>query len=289
MGLNMIVTVKQVPDTHNVTCDAMKADGTVNRAALPAIFNPEDLNALEEALKIKEQTGGRVTAISMGPPTAVEVLKESLFRGADEVILISDRRFAGADTLATSYALSCAIQKIGSYDLILCGRQAIDGDTAQVGPQIAEKLGINQITSIDRVEAIEDDSIIARRAVESGYERVRSKFPVLLTVTAEANEPRPPSAKRVMAFKNVGRKECDGSYEDAYLDPDACTVAPSIREWNVDSIDADTELCGLSGSPTKVKKVQNVVLTASGVQQIPNSSEGIGELIEELMQDKIIG
>ncbi|MFZ7125256.1 MAG: electron transfer flavoprotein subunit beta/FixA family protein [Desulfobacterales bacterium] len=289
MGLNMIVTVKQVPDTHNVTCDAMKEDGTVNRSALPAIFNPEDLNALEEALKIKERAGGRITAISMGPPTAVDVLKECLYRGADDVILISDRRFAGADTLATSYALSCAIRKIGHYDLILCGRQAIDGDTAQVGPQIAEKLGINQISSVSGIESVTEEAITARRSVESGHETVRSRYPVLLTVTADANEPRSPSAKRVMAYKNIGRKECDGSYDDAYLDPGVCNAAQYIREWNVDSIDADPELCGLSGSPTKVKKIQNVVLTASGVQQIPNSPEGIAELIQELMDDRIIG
>lgn len=289
MGLNMIVTVKQVPDTHNVTCDAMKEDGTVNRSALPAIFNPEDLNALEEALKIKEAVGGRITAVSMGPPTAVEVLKDCLFRGADDVILISDRRFAGADTLATSYALSCAIRKIGNYDIILCGRQAIDGDTAQVGPQIAEKLDINQITSVSKIESVTEEAITACRSVESGKEVVRSRFPVLLTVTADANEPRSPSAKRVMAYKNIGRKECDGSYDDAYLDPGVCTITQYVREWNVDSIEADTELCGLSGSPTKVKKVQNVVLTASGVQQVPNSSEGIGELVEELMHDNIIG
>ncbi len=289
MGLNIIVTVKQVPDTHNVTCDAMKEDGTVNRSALPAIFNPEDLNALEEALKIKEAVGGRITALSMGPPTAVEVLKDCLFRGADEVILISDRRFAGADTLATSYALSCAIRKIGSYDIVLCGRQAIDGDTAQVGPQIAEKLGINQITSVSRIEAVTEEAVTARRSVETGQQVVRSRYPVLLTVTADANEPRSPSAKRVMAYKNIGRKECDGSYDDAYLDPGACSVTDYIREWNVDTIGAAPESCGLSGSPTKVKKVQNVVLTASGVQQIPNSEEGIGELIEELMHDNIIG
>jgi electron transfer flavoprotein beta subunit len=289
MGVNIIVTVKQVPDTHNVTCDAMKEDGTVNRSALPAIFNPEDLNALEEALKLKETVGGQITAISMGPPTAVEVLKECLFRGADDVILVSDRRFAGADTLATSYALSCAIRKIGSYDIIFCGRQAIDGDTAQVGPQIAEKLGINQITSVSAIESVTEDTVTARRAVESGQEIVRSRFPVLMTVTADANEPRSPSAKRVMAYKNIGRKECDGSYDDAYLDPGVCTVTQYIREWNVDSIEADHGLCGLSGSPTKVKKIQNVVLTASGVQQIPNSSEGVAELIQELMQDNIIG
>jgi len=146
MSLQIIVMVKQVPDTHNVSGDAMKPDGTVNRAVLPAIFNPEDLNALEEAIKIKETIGGKITAITMGPPNAVKVLKECLYRGVDDVVLVSDRKFAGADTLATSYALKCAIEKVEKYDLVLCGRQAIDGDTAQVGPQIAEKLNINQLT-----------------------------------------------------------------------------------------------------------------------------------------------
>ena len=154
--LRIVVLVKQVPDTQNVTGDAMKEDGTVNRAALPAVFNPEDLNALEEALRLKDRHGARVTVITMGPPAAVQVLRESLYRGADEVILLTDKAFAGADTLATSYALSLAVKKLGGADLVLCGRQAIDGDTAQVGPQTAEKLGYPQITCVSRVDALED-------------------------------------------------------------------------------------------------------------------------------------
>ena len=144
--IDSVVLVKQVPDTHNITGDAMTKDGTMNRNALSAIFNPEDLNALEMALQIKERHGGTVTVITMGPPKAADILRESLWRGADRVVLLTDRRFAGADTLATSVALQKAIEKIGRYDLILAGRQAIDGDTAQVGPQTAEKLGIPQIT-----------------------------------------------------------------------------------------------------------------------------------------------
>jgi electron transfer flavoprotein beta subunit len=155
----------------------MKEDGTVNRVALPAIFNPEDLNALEEALKIKDQHGAHVTVLTMGPPNAAEVLRESLFRGADDVILLSDRKFAGADTLATSYALSLAIKKIGDYDIVMCGRQAIDGDTAQVGPQTAEKLGVNQITCVDNIVEIKGSSITAERSIEGGYEIVKSKLP----------------------------------------------------------------------------------------------------------------
>ena len=156
MSLRIIVLVKQVPDTHNVTGEAMKEDGTVNRAALPAVFNPEDLNALEEALRLKERHGGRVSVLTMGPPAAVQVLRESLFRGADEVVLLSDAAFAGADTLATSYALSLAIAKMGEFDLVLCGRQAIDGDTAQVGPQTAEKLGLPQITCVSRIDELDE-------------------------------------------------------------------------------------------------------------------------------------
>lgn len=288
MGLKMIVTVKQVPDTHNISGEAMKPDGTVNRGVLPAIFNPEDLNALEEAIKIKETVGGTITAITMGPPKAVEVLKECLYRGADDVILVSDRRFAGADTLATSYALKCAIEKVGKYDLVLCGRQAIDGDTAQVGPQIAEKLNINQLTCVSEVLEINDKTITAKRSVENGYEIVKSRFPVLLTVTAEANEPRSPSAKRVMAYKNIAKKISDISYDETYMESGTLGAISHIKEWNVESIQADPNKCGLSGSPTKVKKVQNVVLTASGVKQIPNTEEGITDLIHELIEENII-
>src|SRR4030042_6498904 len=180
---NMIVLVKQVPDTQNITGQAMKEDGTVNRAALPAIFNPEDLNALEEALKIKEKHGGKITVITMGPPNAAEILRESLFRGADEVILLSDRKFAGADTLATSYALCMAIKKVKNFDIVLCGRQAIDGDTAQVGPQTAEKIGTNQITCVDKIVELKDKEITVERSIKGGYEILKAKLPILLTIT----------------------------------------------------------------------------------------------------------
>jgi len=289
MGLRMIVTVKQVPDTHNVTGEAMKEDGTVNRAALPTIFNPEDLNALEEALKIKERAGGQVTCISMGPPNAVEVLKECLYRGADDAILISDRRFAGADTLATSYALKCAIEQAGEYDLILCGRQAIDGDTAQVGPQIAEKLDINQLTCISAVTEIDEKSITAKRSVEDGYEIVKSGFPVLLTVTANANEPRSANAKKVMTYKNIGKEICNSSYDESYMTAETCAVISHVKEWNVEAIGADPVQCGLSGSPTKVKKIQSVVLTGCESRQIANSEAEITNLMNELVSENIIG
>lgn len=289
MGFRSIVLVKQVPDTHNITGEAMKPDGTVNRSVLPAVFNPEDLNALEEALKIKETSGGTVTALTMGPPAAREVLRECLYRGADDVVLLSDRRFAGADTLATSYALACAVKKLGQFDMVFCGRQAIDGDTAQVGPQVAEKLGINQLTCVSEILEVKSHQITVKRSVENGYELLKTALPVLLTVTSDANEPRPPSAKRVMAYKNVGSQTCDGDYEQVYMEPGVCTPFDYIKEWNVDSIMADPERCGLSGSPTKVKKVQNVVLTAGDAKQIPNTDEGIGGLMHELIEENIIG
>jgi electron transfer flavoprotein beta subunit len=288
MKLQIIVMVKQVPDTHNVTEEAMKADGTVNRAALPAIINPEDLNALEEALKIKDRIGAHITAITMGPAKATEVLKECLYRGADEVILISDRKFAGADTLATAYTLKYAIEKIGKYDLILCGRQAIDGDTAQVGPQVAEKLNINQITNLLEVVDIDERRITVRRAIANGYEVVRSGFPLLVTVTGEANQPRSPRAKLVMAYKNIEKDVRGDSYDVSYMETEETHMLSRIAEWNADSIGVDPSICGLAGSPTKVKKIENVVLAANDIKQIPCTEAGIHGLMQELKSDHII-
>jgi len=285
MGLKMVVMVKQVPDTHNISGDAMKPDGTVNRNALPAIFNPEDLNALEEALKIKEKTGGFITAISMGPQKAMDVLKDCLYRGADNVMLVTDRRFAGADTLATSYALKRAIETVGEFDLILCGRQAIDGDTAQVGPQIAEKLNINQLTCVSEVVEVNPESITVKRAVEDGHEILKSRFPVLLTITSDANQPRPPSVKRVMSYKNISCDCCSADTEIQCISESS----GSMLECDVDYIDAEPDKCGLSGSPTKVIKVKNVVLTAGSAKSIPNTEAGISDLIDELRNDNIIG
>ncbi|MEE4275900.1 MAG: electron transfer flavoprotein subunit beta/FixA family protein, partial [Thermoleophilia bacterium] len=193
----------------------MKEDGTINRAALPTVFNPEDLNALEEALKLKDRHGGRVTVITMGPPAAVGVLRESLFRGADEVILLTDKAFAGADTLATSYALAQAVKKAGTFDLVLCGRQAIDGDTAQVGPQTAEKLSVPQITCVSRIDEATATHVVATRSVEGGFETLESPLPALLTVTSEANDPRPPSVKLAMVYKDIAA-EALPEYDDSY-------------------------------------------------------------------------
>ena len=310
-GLRIVVLVKQVPDTANVTGDAMKADGTVNRAALPAIFNPEDLNALEEALKLRERHGGRVTVLTMGPPAAVQVLRDSLYRGADEVILLSDRRFAGADTLATSYALAQAVRRLGRVDLVLCGRQAIDGDTAQVGPQVAEKLGLPQITCVSSVGVVETPhagpgagaaaTIVATRSIEGGYETLRSTLPALLTIASEANEPRPPSVKRVLTYKDVAA-EAMPQYDDSYLDPEGdaaevCLVDRTGRpvcrakvvQWDADAVDAAEDTIGLRGSPTRVKDIESVVLAQSEARMVEPSPDGVSTLVRELVEKHILG
>ncbi|WP_027370033.1 electron transfer flavoprotein subunit beta/FixA family protein [Desulfovermiculus halophilus] len=289
MTLRIVVFVKQVPDTQNVTGQAMKEDGTVNRDALPAIFNPEDQNALEEALRIKETVGeATVTAISMGPPKASEVLKECLYRGVDQAVLVSDRGFAGADTLATSYALACAVQRLGRVDLVLCGRQAIDGDTAQVGPQVAQKLNMNQITSVSAVQDVHGEYITVVRSVETGDETVRSRFPVLMTVSSAANDPRPPRAKLVMAYKNI-LCHADDAYDESYIEPECGLGAEHIKQWNMASIQADPQRCGLSGSATKVKKIESVVLAATETKRIDNTPQAISGLVHELVQEHILG
>jgi electron transfer flavoprotein beta subunit len=312
--LRTVVLVKQVPDTANVTGEAMKEDGTINRAALPAVFNPEDLNALEEALKLKDRHDARVTVVTMGPPAAVQVLRESLYRGADEVILLTDKAFAGADTLATSYALSLAVEKLGGADLVLCGRQAIDGDTAQVGPQTAEKLGYPQITCVSRIDTIaapggeagsgaggEAGSITATRSIEGGFETLTSSLPCLLTVTGEANDPRPPSVKLVMTYKGIAA-EAMPEYDDSYLDPesDAAEVCmlgrdgkPVCRarvvQWDHEALAADREALGLRGSPTRVKEIESVVLAQSEARMVAPDEAGITELVHELIEEHILG
>ena len=297
MPYNSIVLVKQVPDTRNITGEVMTKDGTMNRSALPAIFNPEDLNALEMALQVKEQHGGTVTVLSMGPLQAAEVLRQSLYRGADRVILLSDRKFAGADTQATSYTLKCAIDKIGAFDLVFCGRQAIDGDTAQVGPQVAEKLGVPQITYAEAVLHLEGAEIVVQRAFEHGTELVRCSLPCLLTVVGSANQPRPPSVRRRIAHKLASlpaevtaRLQQWPEFEseqalDAYLTEHGL----QITLWGAADLDVDPALLGLAGSPTQVYKVNYVVLEAAESKDIPPTAEGIRALIEELVKEYIVG
>ncbi len=299
MSLHTIVLVKQVPDTSNISGDVMRPDGTVNRAKLPAIFNPEDREALELALRLKDQHGGRVTVLTMGPPNAANMLRDCLFMGADRAILVSDRRFAAADTLATSYALAKAIHHIGEYDLIFGGRQAIDGDTAQVGPQTAEKLGIAQITYTLEVQNLDLKKRIirAKRAIKNGYEVLEAPLPILLTVTKDAAEPRPFDVKRLCTYKRAQSKfEIQATVDDSHdlIDLDELLEQVKadnlyIETWNIEDIGADVEMCGLAGSPTKVHKVENVILSGSEFKKVPATPEGMDEMITELMQDHIFG
>jgi electron transfer flavoprotein beta subunit len=295
--LTSLVFVKQVPDTKNISGEAMKEDGTVNRGALPAVFNPEDLNAVELALALKERYGGKVAVGTMGPPSAAEVLRHALFMGADETVLLTDRKFAAADTLATSYALSCAARKFGDFDLVLCGRQAIDGDTAQVGPQLAEKLGIPQITYVEEVLAVEEGKIRARNLIEGGYEVAECPLPALLTVVTSANKPRPAGAKRLMRYKKavtrseLMSKHAGRTYEDseelAEEEDRLRARGLWIHEWSVADIGADESRVGGAGSPTKVKKVESVVLAGAEFKEIQPTEEGIRGLVQELIADNV--
>jgi len=296
MSYNSIVLVKQVPDTANISGQVMKPDGTVNRAMLPAIFNPEDKTALELALQIKDRYGGKVSAITMGPPKASEVLRDCLYMGADEVFLISDRKFAGADTLATSYVLSEAIKSIGKFDLIFAGRQAIDGDTAQVGPQTAEKLGVNQITYVEEIMHIDKKKIKIKRKIDGGYEILESSFPVLMTVIKDAAVPRPFKATRVMAFKNARslvelEKMVEGN-SLLYIDDlkhEYESKSLFIPTLTMDELNVDADRCGLHGSPTKVYKIESVVLAGGEHVKIEPNKEGLSQLIDRLMDDHILG
>lgn len=296
MAYNCVVLVKQVPDTANITGKAMKDDGTVNRAALPAIFNPEDLNALEMALQVKERHGGQVTVLTMGPPRAAEVLRQALYRGADQVILLSDRKFAGSDTLATSYALKCAVEQVGAYDLVFCGRQAIDGDTAQVGPQVAEKLGIPQITYAESIQSLRGGEIIIQRAFPLGTETVTCTLPCLLTVVGSANQPRPPSARRTLTYKLAAApleypallEQWPEFETEEALDDYLAERNQKIPVWTAADVDADEDKLGLAGSPTKVLKIESVVLETSVSKQVQANPEGVATLMQELVEDHIL-
>ncbi len=286
----MIVLAKQVPDTRNVGKDAMKADGTVNRAALPAIFNPEDLNALEQALRIKDLfPGSTVTVLTMGPGRAAEIIREGLFRGADDGILLTDRAFAGSDTLATSYALSRVLRKIKGFDLIIAGRQAIDGDTAQVGPQVAEKLGLPQVTYVEEVQKLEDDKIYLKRRLQNGVEMVACPLPMLMTVNGSAPACRARNARLLMKYKHAKTiTELQNSNED-YLHLYNDRPYLNISEWTVNDIEADQQELGLTGSPTKVKTIENVVLQAKEAKVISSSDTDIEDLMKELLASHTIG
>jgi electron transfer flavoprotein beta subunit len=279
--IKIAVLAKQVPDTANVTGEAMKADGTVNRAALPAVYNPEDLNALEMALQIKEKLGGSVQVISMGPPKAIEVLKHSLYMGADNVCLISDRKFAGADTLATSYVLAETIKHMGGFDLILAGRQAIDGDTAQVGPQVAEKLGFNFISYVNHLVEIDEHHITVDRDAEIQTETIKTPYPVLMTVMSTANTPRYPNAHIMRKYFKAQLQDKNGNTKQENNNQ------PVIPVLNIDDLGIDAEQCGLSGSPTKVNKIKSITLSGGNLKLYENTPGGVMGLVKEIIKDYV--
>lgn len=245
--MNIVVCLKQVPDTAAVKIDPKT--GTLIRDGVPSIINPEDKHALESALQIKDEVGGKITVISMGPLQAKNALREALCMGADEAILITDRAFAGADTLATSKTLAGALKKL-EYDIVLAGRQAIDGDTAQVGPEIAEHLDIPQVTYVQGVK-LEEDGLLVNRALEDGYELIKVNTPVLLTAIKELNEPRYMNVKYI--FEKADKE---------------------VEVWTAQDIEVGIEELGLKGSPTKVKKTMTKEAKGAGevIKEVPNEA-----------------
>jgi len=290
MSFKIVVLAKQVPDTRNVGKDAMKEDGTVNRAALPAIYNPEDLNALELALQMKDQIpDSEVLILTMGPCRAAEIIRESMYRGADGGYLITDRKFAGSDTLATSYTLSLAVKKLMPCDVVIAGRQAIDGDTAQVGPQTAEKLNMPQITYAEELIDINRESVTIKRRLERGIEVVQAKLPVMITVHSSAPDCRPRNAKLTMKYKRA-RAASELQEEDSKYNALRETRRYlNINEWTVSDLHADEKWLGLNGSPTKVKKIDNVVLTHKDATVLNSSEQDIDLLMKELIASHVIG
>jgi electron transfer flavoprotein beta subunit len=290
MSFRIIVLAKQVPDTRNVGKDAMKADGTVNRAALPAIFNPEDLHALEQALRIKDiMPGTEVILLTMGPFRAAEIIREAMYRGADRGYLITDRKFAGSDTLATSYALSLAVKKLAPYHLVISGRQAIDGDTAQVGPQTAEKLGIAQITYAEEILSVDKKEITVKRRLERGVEVVKAALPVAITVHSSAPVCRQRVSKLLMKNKHARTvTELQNETKD-YTELYTSRPYLMIDEWTADDLQAQTEMLGLSGSPTKVKKIENVVFQHKDSKVIGSGDQEIDTLMLDLINSHVIG
>ena len=290
MSLNIIVLAKQVPDTRNVGKDAMKEDGTINRAALPAIFNPEDLNALEQALRLKDANpGSTVTMLTMGLPRAAEIIREGIFRGADGGIVLTDRVLGGADTLATSYSLAQAEKKIGKYAIILGGRQAIDGETTQEGPQKAEKLGLPQVTYAEEIVDLSDGHVTVRRRLENGVETVKAPLPCVVTVNGSAAECRPRSARRVMQYKYAASAGELATADERRKEIVAKRPELQIKEWGAAFVEADPEQIGMPGSPTKVKAIENVVFTAKESRRLDDSDAAIEDLVKELITNHTIG
>jgi len=285
MPYRIVCLVKRVVDALNITPDVLREDGTVDRQALPSVFNPDDLFALEMALGVKDHYGGEITVISMGRPRAVEVLKDALSRGADRAVLLTDKKFGGADTLATSLVLERAIRKNGPFDLIFCGRQAIGGDTGQVGPQVAEKLDIPQVTSAESIESLNGHELIVRRVIDGGRERIRGSMPLLLTVTDTAKRPRPPSAKRLMFWKKA---KAALSVEHEEERDRLAGKGLLIPVWDLEALDCPAAMCGIKGSATWIKSVESVRLTAQESRCFEASEQGIKGLINELIDEHII-
>lgn len=293
MSLKIVVLAKQVPDTRNVGPDAMTPEGTVNRAALPAVFNPDDLNALEQALLLKEKfPGSTISVVTMGLPKSAEVIREALYRGADRGYVVTDRPLGGADTLATSYTLSQAIKKIGEFDMIIGGRQAIDGDTAQVGPQIAEKLGLTQVTYAEEIVSLDPEKrrIVIKRHIDGGVETVEGPLPLVVTVNGSAAPCRPRNAKLVMKYKNA-TVAAERTAEQAAAFEALAGRKPylDITQWGAADIDCDPQQIGKAGSPTNVKAVKNIVFKAKESRTLTAADEEIDQLVKELIAEKIIG
>lgn len=280
----IVVLAKQVPDTHDVGKDAMNADGTVNRAALPTVFNPEDLNALEMALKVRDSIeGAKVFVLTMGPAKAADIIRESLYRGADDGAVLSDRRFAGSDTLATSYALSCAINKLPNVQLVFCGRQAIDGDTAQVGPQVAEKLGMQQVTYAESIVSVTSEKLQISRRLETGIEIVEAPMPLLVTVGGTAPDCRFRNAKRLLQYcKAITPTEAANNI-DAAEEMWKSRPYLKLQEWTADDIQPEMNRLGLSGSATKVKQIENVVLSKKESVNVAPKQDAIDEMMKSLV------
>jgi electron transfer flavoprotein beta subunit len=296
MSYHSIVMVKQVPDTANISGQVMRPDGTVNRSKLPTIFNPEDKVALELALQLRDRFGGTVRVLTMGPLKASDLLRDCLYMGADEAFLVTDRKFAGADTLATSYVLAEALRKLKPFDIVFAGRQAIDGDTAQVGPQTAEKLGLPQITYAESILHAEGPQITVKRKVDNGFEVLEGTLPLLITVVKDAATPRPFRAKRVMAYKNARTllelekmAEANSLLYVDQLKEEYQSKGLFIATLTADDLDVDPSRCGLGGSPTKVHNIESVVLGGGAHETIPATKDGMYALIDKLMEDHIFG
>ena len=261
--MHVVVCIKQVPDTTDVKIDPKT--NTLMREGVASVINPFDTYAVEEAIRLKERFGGTVTALTMGPPQAETALRDTIALGVDRGILVSDRAFAGSDTWATSYTLAMALRKLGDYTLILCGKQASDGDTAQVGPGIAAHLDLPQITYVRKVETVETGRIVAERLLENGYEAIESSLPCVLTVVKEINEPRLPSLKGKMAAKKA-----------------------VIERWSAQDLGADPKGIGLEGSPTKVMKIFSPKPRGGGEIFTGEAETCVANLIEKL-KDAVIG